>query len=551
MHNLSQHSKSYSQINNGSVPEGHTFVEAKKEQRKNDENNMQMDSPNVDSRYNITDPFHVITPQSIAYKIWLFRYVPRLKKYVISSLFYDEVRCILHEAGFSKRKIGKDFFYIQKKGAVISEVSPQIMRNYLIKYIDSNVENAIFSYKGVKYVIPPEALRETFFNNSNNIFNKVWLEHLQIHDEPVLKDTKNEMFFVFKNVLVTVSKEGGITTGDINDKIGFCVWEDQIIQYDYTYNEDCTNSHFYKFITNVTKDDSNRFLSITTGIGYLLHHHFNQAEGQAVIFYDEEMADPDSPMGGSGKGLILNAIGQVRKVAKVDGKHLDGGNRFVWERVTPSTQVVWLDDVKPVFDFSILHSNLTDGWTVERKFLPQFMIPAEDSPKTVICSNSIIKGGGTTNKRRQFVIELSDFYSSKIKKGDEKPIEQIHGCIFFDKSAWNQGEWNKFFTVMFDFAHIYLNRGLVGFEGVNHAFNQLVADTDSDFADWVLNQNFGSSYYPTKGYYNNFTNLYHEKGHRFEQRRFTNYIKKFANFREWKFEVVQMNGISYFHFPSI
>jgi hypothetical protein len=37
-------------------------------------------------------------------------------------------------------------------------------------------------------------------------------------------------------------------------------------------------------------------------------------------------------------------------------------------------QVVWIDDIKPDFDFSLLHSNLTDGWTIERKNLPQFLM---------------------------------------------------------------------------------------------------------------------------------------------------------------------------------
>jgi hypothetical protein len=77
--------------------------------------------------------------------------------------------------------------YIQKNGCIISEVSPENMRDYMTAYVDSIQDSICFSYQNKLYQIPPAAIRETYLKNSNNIFNKVWLEHLQEHTEPLLK----------------------------------------------------------------------------------------------------------------------------------------------------------------------------------------------------------------------------------------------------------------------------------------------------------------------------------------------------------------------------
>jgi hypothetical protein len=291
---------------------------------------------------------------------------------------------------------------------------------------------------------------------------------------------------------------------------------------------------------------------MATGIGYLLHHHFRESEGQAVLFYDESITDIKTPMGGSGKGLIINAVKQVRNVTKVDGKHLANDNRFRWELVTPSTQIVWLDDVKSDFDFSILHTNLTDGWTIERKYLSQFVIDPQDSPKTVICSNSIIQGGGSTNRRRQFIIELSDFYSKQIIKGDEKPVEQTHGCIFFNKTTWQANEWNMFFSLMLDCAYQYLNSGLVHSSGINVEINRFRQATSEDFAEWVIDQDFEKNIqYETANYFKEFVSMYYGDNLSIGQRTFTGWIKEYARYKRWKFDRKQSNGTTYFLFNSI
>jgi hypothetical protein len=429
------------------------------------------------------------------------------------------------------------------------EVTPQIMRDYMTNYVTEIQDSICFNYKNKFYQIPPLAIRETYYRNDHNIFNQKWLEHLQVNTDPLLKDTENEIYFSFKNGIVTVSKEGAkFETWD--DKNGVSIWDEQLIKHDFDFVEDFTTSHFYSFIRNVTNKDYNRFKTMVTGIGYLLHYYFKESEGQALVFYDESITDTRTPMGGSGKGLIVNAINQIRNVVKIDGKHFDNSNKFKWELVTPSTQVVFLDDVKPDFDFTTLHSNLTDGWTVEKKHFSQLKIDAKDSPKTVITSNSILKGGGSTNKRRGFEIELSDFYSRQIKIGNEKPIEQTHGCIFFSNS-WNKNEWNMFFTFMIECAIEYLNNGFIYSSGVNIELNKFRQSTSEDFAEWIEQQDFQLNIkYPTKEYFERFVNIYYGNTHQIGQRTFTAWLKDYATYKKWILQRIESNGITNFMFQS-
>jgi hypothetical protein len=490
------------------------------------------------SRYGTdSEGIEYLTPLSFGYRILYFKYVKDIKTFVVSSLFWDAVRNILHDAGFAKRRIGKNFVFIQKKGCIIREISPENMRDYFTDYVTSIEESFCFTYQGEQYQIPPAIIRETYLKNSNSIFNPTWLQHLQIHDAPILKDKEKEMFFLFQNGIVSASKEQ-IELEPWDEVSGFCVWEEQIIKHDFHYVEDYTTSNFYKFLRNVTNHDDARFLTMSTGIGYLLHHYFRESEGQCLIFYDESITDVKTPQGGSGKGLIVNAIKQLRNTTKIDGKHLDISNRFRWEQVSPSTQVLWLDDAKPDFDFSMIHSNLTDGLTIERKYLSQFLIQPKDSPKTVICSNSIIRGGGSTNRRRQFIIELSDFYSRQIIKGDEKPIERTHGCLFFDREAWKAPEWNMFFSVMLDCAYQYLNDGLVHNPGVNVELNRFRQATNEDFVSWAIEKDFERNIeYDTKQFFNSFVSIYYGETHLIAQRTFTGWLKEYAAYKNCRLDI--------------
>jgi hypothetical protein len=490
-----------------------------------------------------------LTKLTFGYGLLYFKNSRDAKDYIPSGLFHDAIRAMLEDAGFAKRRVGKNFILIRQQTSIISEVSTEDMKDFIGMHVEGISDGYSFAYSGRDYEIPPETIREIYFRNSHNIFNDKWLQHLREHKDPILRDSEKKMFFPFKNAIVSVTSSG-ITAKPWDEMEGGCVWSEQIIPHDFTHSPEPEQGHFYQFLRNVTNHDVRRWQTMVTGLGYLMHHHFRESEGQAVVFYDETITDTRTPQGGSGKGLIVNAIKQARNVAKVDGKHLDSSNRFRWELITPSTQVAWLDDVKTDFDFSLLHSNLTDGWTIERKHLQQFLIAPKDSPKTVICSNSIIQGGGSTNVRRQFIIELSDYYSRQIVRGDEKPIETTHGCLFFG-DAWNDEDWSRFFTFMLDCAMQYLSTGLMAFEGVNVDVNRFRQSTSEDFAEWIEDANLSlNEDHITKQHYNSFTSIYYGDSNRIHQRTFTAWLKDYAAYKRMHFEKRSSNSQQIFRFIS-
>jgi hypothetical protein len=490
----------------------------------------------------------VLSRNSFTYDILTFK-LSRDLEFVPVGLHRNGILTVLNDAGFAKRKVGNSLIYVQLKDGILREVQPHDMREHMLRYIDTYLAGMFFKHNRTSYAVPYSVIREIFLRGSCSLLNKSWLEHLKFCDVPVLRDEENKIYFPFKNCLVVAKNNNTYDTLDWKNVSGLCIWESQLINREFNFTIDISSGHFYKFLRNVTNWDEKRWNSLRSAIGYLLHFYYCEAEGQAVIFYDEASSDIRTPMGGTGKGVIMSAIKTLRSVAKIDGKHFNPDNRFCWEKIDSSTQVVWLDDVKPNFDFSVLHSNLTDGWTVEAKHRSQIQIPPSESPKTAISSNSPIENSGSTNKRRQFIIELSDFYSKFIKNGTEQPIKDYHGCLFFS-GDWDSDEWNRFYSLMIGCACEYLRHGLVYSPPINLERNLLKKNTDEDFVTWSEHQKFVTGIkYETAILFKNYIESIGNTTH-FGQRKFTSYLQAFAKYKNWEFQRIQSNGRTYFLFGN-
>jgi hypothetical protein len=297
-------------------------------------------------------------------------------------------------------------------------------------------------------------------------------------------------------------------------------------------------SYFDKFLSNVCNAEPDRIAAITSGIGYLCHNYGNPSQGQAVIAYDEEITDLKHPQGGTGKGILKQAISQVRMVTTIDGKKFDERDRFCFQDVDETTQIVFFDDVRPDLGFERFFSILTEGMNIEKKMKQSIKLEPEVSPKIYITSNAIIKGEGTTVERRQFIIEFSTFYSKLIKQ-NLKPIEYTHGCEFFG-SDWTSNDWNQFNSCMMDCVQYYLSNGLQYYKYRGLNANKLKQSTSDEFSEWVTNREFilGTDYNITEEF-NKFKSTYYGEESDFKQRTFTNWLKIYVlndgkAFKRWK-----------------
>ncbi len=307
--------------------------------------------------------------------------------------------------------------------------------------------------------------------------------------------------------------------------------------------------HYAQFIQNVAGEKQAKINAFKSGIGYLLNNYNSPSRSQAVVCYDEEPSLVGEPNGGTGKGVFCKAIKQLRDTYKLDGKNIRRDDKFKFQGITERTQLFWIDDAADNFPFEMLHSAITDGFTVEKKYQHQFYIPAEKSPKVVLCSNTILSSMGKTNIRRQFILEFSDFYSRHIVTGAEEPIKEIHGGIFFDDDSWDQTEWDQFFSLMIDCAVYYHQEGLQPYTQLGQESSRLIQMTSGAFYEWVGQRDLKvNEEYENSELYDEYCEFAEINKDFFKQRTFTGWIKIFAETKGWEVKVRPSNGRRYTRF---
>jgi hypothetical protein len=224
----------------------------------------------------------------------------------------------------------------------------------------------------------------------------------------------------------------------------------------------------------VCKNDENRIDSLETTAGYLLHGYKKRSFSPAVIFNDELISD--NPEGGTGKGLMINAISQIKKVVIINGKQFDSTKTFAYQLVSADTQILCFDDVKKGFNFEFLFSDITEGVTLEKKNRDAIKIPFEKSPKIAITTNYAINGKGNSFERRKWELEFFNYYKSSFTPEDE------FGKMMF--SDWNEDEWCQFDMYMIKCLQKYLKNGLMKSKFVNLDIRKLSAETCHEFIEY-------------------------------------------------------------------
>jgi hypothetical protein len=209
-------------------------------------------------------------------------------------------------------------------------------------------------------------------------------------------------------------------------------------------------------------------------IGFLMHAYKNLSFCPAVILNDEVISD--NPEGGTGKGLIMNALSKMKKLVVIDGKSFAFEKSFAYQLVSADTQILCFDDVRKHFDFERLFSVVTEGLTLEKKNKDAIKIPFSRSPKIAITTNYAIKGAGNSFARRKWELELHQYYNKNFT-----PLDEFGKLMFGD---WSDDDWCEFDNYMIGCLKNYLRTGLVKTEFVNLKIRQLSAETCHEFIEW-------------------------------------------------------------------
>lgn len=363
----------------------------------------------------------------------------------------------LENSGFYKYSppTSANYVFVKVTNNLIDNASEKEIKDFVLEYLLTLKDTSVYNY----------------FAESTRYFKEEFLTLLSTIEVFFVKDTIDTSYLYFRNCAVKVTKKG-VEAIDYIDLGGY-VWKNQIIDRIYT---ECAyeGCDFEKFINNICGRDKERVKSMESTIGFLMHGFKNPAFCPAIILNDEVISD--NPEGGTGKGLFVAGVSQMKKTVIIDGKSFDPSKTFPYQLVSADTQILCFDDVNKYFNLEKLFSVITEGLTLEKKNKDAIKIPFNDSPKVVITTNYAIKGAGNSFERRKWELELHRYYHMGFT-----PEDEFKKMMFKD---WKEAEWCQFDSYMLRCLVGYINTGFVKSTFINLKVRKLSAETSHEFIEW-------------------------------------------------------------------
>jgi len=398
----------------------------------------------------------------------------------------------------------------------VSEVSPERIKDFVLDYLNEKNEYDVWNYCA----------------NYQNLFSESFLLMLESIELSMIRDTKEKSFIAYSNGILEITKDK-IKLLDYIDVDAY-IWKAQIIDRDFEITKEVENN--YKlFISNISQDSSD---PIECVLGYLLSRYKNKMNNKAIILNDEVISE--NPEGGTGKGLFVQGIRQMRKVSILDGKTFDDKKSFPYQTVSQDTDILVFDDVKKNWDFESKFSLVTEGMTLERKNKDAIKLSVEESPKMLVSTNYAIKGEGNSHDRRRHEIEIAQYYGKNLTPYDE------FGHQLFDD--WDQVTFNKFDNYMVVCLQKYLQKGLIPQKAKNLTMRKFIAETCMEFHEFMSDQdNFPLNKRNDKAIiFNSFVQEYKDYEKYLTRKRFHIWVSKYASFIKADFDSGNTNGLKWF-----
>ncbi len=369
----------------------------------------------------------------------------------------------LEENGFCKLQLERGYILLKVSKNIVREVEIFNIKDFVIDNLKRLDEENFKETPRIKVI-------DAVIKGAPQHFVQTFLEFLETRELEFLRDTKEKGFLFFSNCFVEITSDK-VSVKRYEELDGF-IWDKQVINKRFSFER--KEPEFGIFIKNICKNNEQRILSLRSAIGYLLHNYKDSTNAKAVIFLDEKLSD--GAYGRSGKGLVAQAIGKLRKTIRLDGRNFNFSKSFSFQSVTLDTAIIEFNDVTKKFNFDKLFSIITDDITVEKKNQNEIIIPFHQSPKIIISTNYTIEGSDDSTLDRQFVIEFSDHYNKS-----HRPIDEF-GHRFYDE--WSNEEWNCFLNYMIGCLQLYLSKGLIQCSHINLEKKKLIDSTCEEFAEY-------------------------------------------------------------------
>ena len=428
-------------------------------------------------------------------------------------------KLFLENKGFAKHyPNGSDkpmFVYVKENKVKESSISR--IKDFVLNYLLENGKIDVFNY----------------CSTYHNLFTEQYLIMLETIDLLMMQDYAYKSFIPFKNGILEVTKTNAVLK-EYFEMDGY-IWDSQILDRDWIPSKNNDND-YKRFINNISHNDPT---AIEAAIGYLLLNYKNRSQNKAIILNDELISE--SPEGGTGKGLFVQGIGQIRRCDIIDGKQFDSKKSFAYQTISLETRVLVFDDVKKGFDFENNFSLITEGITLERKNKDAIKLNVHESPKVIISTNYAIKGDGHSQDRRRHELEIAQFYGKNLTP------EQDFGRQLFDD--WSFDDFNKFDNYMVECLQTYFALGLIAQNSKNSKKRKFISATSPEFDEWTNDsENLPSGIRLDKQIYlDNFKRDYPDFAQfKLTHKRFQIWIQKYCSYKDLKYDDGNSNGMKWF-----
>jgi hypothetical protein len=226
------------------------------------------------------------------------------------------------------------------------------------------------------------------------------------------------------------------------------------------------------------QENTEHLIAKLCAIGYMLMENKDRSNSKAVVAMDGRQSEVGASNGRSGKSIIGELFKNIMATVYINGKKSDlSTDNFLWDELTEKTRAVFIDDVRPGFDFESLFANITGDWAVNYKGGRRCTFPFATSPKIYITTNHALNGDGSSFRDRQWLIAFSDYYNDQ-----RKPIHDF-GVMFFDE--WDFDQWNLTWNLMAQCVQLYLKYGVVQSPGERLEQRQQRQFMGEEFISWA------------------------------------------------------------------
>ena len=314
---------------------------------------------------------------------------------------------------------------------IVSGIASEINIHQIVDFITDYIYSLPYEFDGITRT----RLYNLLFHASGSYFSDAKTVWLQNNRRQFIKDTATTAFVFFTNCIAKVTA-GLIEITDYSALGDNIVWKNQVKQHSFTYEENsvCVFQNFMELISV----GPGRYETNAKILGYLMHRYKNPGKAFAIIGC-EDIEDSDLG-GGTGKSLIGVALSKMVPTTFMEGKTFDPSKGFAWQGYTLGDSIINIDDLNKKFSIELINSQITAGFTLERKNKPSVAIPAADSPKFYLTTNHVVDESAVHAKRRIRKLIVSPFFGK-----DNKPQDHF-GHLFFED--WSTIQWDHFYSYM-------------------------------------------------------------------------------------------------------